>query len=470
MIDKLKGQREYTIVKELHRGGFGITYLAKGVVNDGNIPHECNYTIKELFITKYCKRNPDNSVSVNSPDMESVFLAAKKIFLEEARILHNLYNPNIVPVNEVFEQNGTAYYVMEYLGNSSLLQYVHDNGGRLSEDSATNVIKTICDAVSYLHNNGILHLDIKPDNIMMFNGKPFLIDFGQAMFFKNGKPNGQHQIGGYSRGFSSAELRNGVISTFRKDLDIYSVAATLYYMLTGEVPDDAATISKKKIYVGLPDPTSDNVCSAITSAMSSNVDERPANIEDFVQKLGLRHGTSTEVITCDENNGFNKNVLYIVGGVVVVGLIIFGIVKMTGKREPADIVIPDTIHTVVVDTPQVSSQTQFGKNHRPTEKIPTQPTNQSTTNYPSDNNQNPSQNTVTSGKGTLHLGYATWTGGIKGGKPHGEGIMRFTRSHIIEGCQEEALSGDYVNGFCEDGILVSGALYRDGVKIESFIR
>ena len=57
MIDKLNGQKEYTIVKELHRGGFGITYLAKGIVNDGNIPHECNYTIKELFISKYCKRN-----------------------------------------------------------------------------------------------------------------------------------------------------------------------------------------------------------------------------------------------------------------------------------------------------------------------------------------------------------------------------------------------------------------------------
>ena len=467
MIDKLKGQKEYTIVKELHRGGFGITYLAKGIVNDGNIPHECNYTIKELFISEYCKRNADNSVGVSSPDKTNTFLAAKSKFLEEARILHGLSHSNIVPVNEVFEQNGTAYYVMEYLGNSSLLQHVHDNGGRLSEDCAINITKTVCTAVKYLHDNSVLHLDIKPDNIMMFNGKPYLIDFGQAMFFKNGKPKGQHQIGGYSRGFSSAELRNGAISTFRKDLDIYSVAATLYYMLTGEEPDDAATISKKKIYVGLPDQTSDNVCSAITSAMSSNVAERPADINDFIGQLGARRGTQTEVIINDRSNGFNKKILYIGAGVVALALIVFGIVKLTGNQGPKPVVKKDTVTTVVVDTQKVAPVQP--QKPEPIQPEPPKPT-------PSPNHQGTTSNNVqqhtteASSNGTVNLGYATWKGGIKGGKPHGKGTMTFTRSHSIEGCQEQALPGDYVKGFCEDGILTSGALYRDGEKIESFIR
>ena len=171
MIEKVKGKKEYTILRELHRGGFGITYLAKGIVNDGNIPHECHYTIKELFVSNYCQRNPDNSVCAHSPEAEATFQAAKKKFLEEARILHRLSHTNIVPVNEVFEQNGTAYYVMEYLGDTSLQQYVFDKGGCLSEEHAVSIIRTVCNAVSHLHQNGILHLDIKPDNIMMYNGK-----------------------------------------------------------------------------------------------------------------------------------------------------------------------------------------------------------------------------------------------------------------------------------------------------------
>lgn len=468
MIDKLKGQKEYTIVKELHRGGFGITYLAKGIVNDGNIPHECNYTIKELFISKYCKRNPDNSISANSAEAEGTFLAAKKKFLEEARILHDLSHPNIVPVNEVFEQNGTAYYVMEYLGNTSLLQHVHDKGGSLSEESSIKIIKTVCDAVNHLHNNGILHLDIKPDNIMMFNGNPYLIDFGQAMFFKNGKAKSNCLIGGYTPGFSSAELRNGSITTFRKDLDIYSVAATLYYMLTGEEPDDAATLSKKKIYIGLPDQTSDNICSAITSAMSSNVAERPADINDFICQLGARRGTQTEVIINDNSNGFNKKTLYIAGGVAVLALIVFGIVKMTGNQGQTPVVKKDTVTTVVVDTQKVAPVQP--QKQEPIQPEPPKPTPTPSVNPGTTPNNVQQHTTETSSNGNVNLGYATWKGGIKGGKPHGKGTMTFTRSHSIEGCQEQALPGDYVKGFCENGILTSGALYRDGEKIESFIR
>lgn len=468
MIDKLNGQKEYTIVKELHRGGFGITYLAKGIVNDGNIPHECNYTIKELFISKYCKRNPDNSVSTNSAVAEDTFLAAKKKFLEEARILHDLSHPNIVPVNEVFEQNGTAYYVMEYLGNTSLLQYVHDNGGCLSEENTIKIIKTVCDAVNHLHSNGILHLDIKPDNIMMFNGKPFLIDFGQAMFFKNGKAKGNCQIGGYTPGFSSAELRNGSVTTFRKDLDIYSVAATLYYMLTGEEPDDAVTISKKKIYVGLPDQTSDNICSAITSAMSSNVAERPSDINDFIGQLGAKGGTQTEVIINDSSNGFNKKIIYIAAGAVALALIVFGIVKMTGNQGPTPVVKRDTVTTVMVDTQKVAPV--LLRKTVPQKTEPPKPTPSPNVHQGGTSNNGQLHTTETSGNGTVNLGYATWKGGIKGGKPHGNGTMTFTRSHSIDGCQEQALPGDYVKGFCENGILTNGALYRDGEKIESFIR
>lgn len=470
MIEKVKGKKEYTILRELHRGGFGITYLAKGIVNDGNIPHECHYTIKELFVSNYCQRNPDNSVCAHSPEAEATFQAAKKKFLEEARILHRLSHTNIVPVNEVFEQNGTAYYVMEYLGDTSLQQYVFDKGGCLSEEHAVSIIRTVCNAVSHLHQNGILHLDIKPDNIMMYNGKPYLIDFGQAMFFKNGKAGSKSLIGGYSKGFSSAELRQGTISTFRRDLDIYSIAATLYFMLTGEVPEEAATLTKKKIYIGLPDSTSDSICSAISAAMSPYREERPADINAFVQLLGQGGGASTEkIITTDDKVSYKKWI-YAATGILAAGLIVWAIIKVptptptpTPNPAPADTTTTAIRDTTEKDSP-IENPTELEQEEKAEEK-------EDTIEAKPEPKPEPRQKPAPEPReGTLNLGYATWTGGIKGGKPNGKGTMRFTRAHSIEGCQEEALPGDYVKGFCEDGTLSSGALYRDGEKIESFVR
>ena len=326
MIEQLKGKKNYTIERELHRGGFGITYLAKGIVCEGNIPHECSYTIKELFLSKYCQRNPDNSVSAPSDEAKSLFLTAKKKFLEEAKILQGLKHPNIVPVNEVFEQNGTAYYVMEYLGDTSLQQYVHQQGERLSEQEAINIINSLCNAVKYLHGKGILHLDIKPDNIMIFNGQPYLIDFGQALFFKSGKATSHSHIGGYSKGFSSAELRQGTVDSFRTDLDIYSIAATLYYMLTGKTPDEATSLSKKKIYTELLDTTDIRICEVIAKAMSPDIAERPADISDFLRTVNGGSITDTVILRKSQHSDilshFNKSFLYTLAGIAAIVLIL----------------------------------------------------------------------------------------------------------------------------------------------------
>ena len=478
MIDQLKGEKDYTLVKELHRGGFGITYLASGIVYEGNIPHKCSYTIKELFLSKYCQRNPDNSVSAPSDEAKSLFLTAKKKFLEEAKILQGLKHPNIVPVNEVFEQNGTAYYVMEYLGDTSLQQYVHQQGERLSEQEAINIINSLCNAVKYLHGKGILHLDIKPDNIMIFNGQPYLIDFGQALFFKSGKATSHSHIGGYSKGFSSAELRQGTVDSFRTDLDIYSVAATLYYMLTGKTPDEATSITKRKIYAELPDNTEEHICEVIAKAMSPDISERPADIGDFIQILNGGSITDTIIIRRSLlriilTHIHNTSVILTIAGVAAIAIILsilWPITIPSGKPSSEDTVVihpvtPESIKDTVPTTSLQDAGLQeipadtLKTDPSPTAKPPTSPKKQERT-QPADRISN----------GTLHLGYAVWTGGIKNGKPNGEGSMRFTRTYTVEGCQEEVCPGDYIQGYCEDGILTRGRLYRNGELIETFIQ
>ena len=265
----LKGATTYKIEKQLHCGGFGMTYLAKAQIMVGNIPQVAMFTIKEFFLGKICSRDVHGNVMV-AQENQQLFKQAKQDFRDEAEILHSLKHANIVPVNEVFEQHNTVYYVMAYLGNVSLYQYVSEQGGALSENQAKKIIVDLSGALSYLHNRHILHLDIKPDNVMMMgdgtSAKPVLIDFGQAVYFENGKPKRNKGIGGYSRGFSPLELKQ-TVAEFQPSLDIYSLAATLLYMLTGKEPCDASEQSVHKIYKALPENVSHNTMDAIICGM-----------------------------------------------------------------------------------------------------------------------------------------------------------------------------------------------------------
>lgn len=285
----LKGAITYKIEKQLHCGGFGMTYLAKAQIMVGNIPQVAMFTIKEFFLGKICSRDVHGNVMV-AQENQQLFKQAKQDFRDEAEILHSLKHANIVPVNEVFEQHNTVYYVMAYLGNVSLYQYVSEQGGALSENQAKKIIVDLSGALSYLHNRHILHLDIKPDNVMMMgdgaSAKPVLIDFGQAVYFENGKPKRNKGIGGYSRGFSPLELKQ-TVAEFQPSLDIYALAATLLYMLTGKEPCDASEQSVHKIYRALPEDVSLNTMDAIICGMQKDSLCHPQTILDFQNILQM---------------------------------------------------------------------------------------------------------------------------------------------------------------------------------------
>ena len=452
---------------------------------------------------KVCSRDVDGNVVVAAENQQA-FLSAKADFKSEAEILHSLMHDNIVPVNEVFEQNNTVYYVMSYLGNVSLYQYVAENGGLLSEAKAKQIIMPLTSALAYLHNRNILHLDIKPDNIMMVRlgdvVKPVLIDFGQAMYFVNGKPKKDKGIRGYSKGYSPLEQKQNVC-TFSPSLDIYSLAATLLYMLSGKDPCDAEEQSVHKIYRALPESLSQNMVEGVVCGLQKEAADRPKDIASFQNILlhgkpsadshssadvGGEGAIQTDAILPDNHKSLP--ITKIAVSVACVATLALGswfaFDRMQSKsaadeeweaEQELDSIFRAHHVKKKIDLVNENVSVKPVKIVVPKEETPA-PLKSSPSSGPSpapSPKPTPSQKPASDSSpksGTVNLGYATWTGGLLNGKPHGKGTMKFNSSHAVSGCSMMPQAGDYIIGYCENGVIQNGGLYRDGKKIDTVLR
>ena len=164
---------KYTIISILGQGGFGITYLGVQSGLDRKV------AIKEFFIREMCERDDStNHVTFGTEGSRETVDMYRQKFLKEARSIAQLNHPNIVRIIDVFEENGTAYYVMEYAEGGSLKDKVKENGS-LSEAVATRYIIQVAEALDYIHQRNMNHLDVKPGNIMLNEkDETLLIDFG----------------------------------------------------------------------------------------------------------------------------------------------------------------------------------------------------------------------------------------------------------------------------------------------------
>ena len=288
---QLQGGR-YVIGKVLGQGGFGITYLAEQIALDRKV------AVKEFFMKEHCNRDSRTShVSVPSVGSKELVDNLRKKFLKEARAIASFSNPHIISIYDVFEENGTAYYVMEYLEGGSLANKV--KGCALSDSDSLRYIRQIADALAEIHANNLLHLDVKPDNIMLNKkGEAVLIDFGAS---KRYDINGMQTSCGpllKSHGYAPLEqYMSGCISTFSPSTDIYSLGATLYNLVTGQVPPHASVIDDN----GLPvfaEGYSAYIYGIIEKAMQPRRKDRPQNVKEFLMLLdGL----------ADKNQTYNAN-------------------------------------------------------------------------------------------------------------------------------------------------------------------
>ena len=340
-------KRTYTVEMVLGQGGFGITYKVSANLQVENVTIRTYFAIKEFFMSDACERNENDSICYSSPVKDKVE-ESRKDFLAEAQRLNkiSLEHPNIIHVNEVFEANNTVYYVMEYLDAGSLRSYVREHGA-LSENEALSIMMPIMNAVDYLHQHRMTHLDIKPDNVMLKNDPdtgeiiPVLIDFGLSKHYdKNGNPTSTMRASGFSDGYAPVEQYTGIY-TFSPQADVYALAATLYYALVGKDPVIATELSEEKIRVAL-NGKSYHVVSAIVEAMRMHKGERTLSVRKMMQTLDgvsseplnktkQAKNHKTKRIKLEENEAhsektqewFRNHALWISGGVLALVGIIF---------------------------------------------------------------------------------------------------------------------------------------------------
>ena len=272
----------YKIDKVLGQGSFGITYLAEHI-NLGK-----KVAIKEFFMKELNSRGDDGSITGMSDGSLSQNYCQK--FQKEAINLSRLDHPNIVRVTDSFSENGTFYYVMDYIEGQNLNDYVKSH--YVDAEDAVSIIKSVADALIYMHEEKhMLHLDLKPSNVMRRNdGHVFLIDFGLSKHYgDDGQPETSTTIGLGTAGYAPIEQANRAkTGEFRPTIDVYALGATLYKLLTRETPPDASVLVSDEDLLAnklREKKVSDNLFKVVTEAMCPNVKKRIQSVREFVDAL-----------------------------------------------------------------------------------------------------------------------------------------------------------------------------------------
>lgn len=284
------GERyQYRVDEVLGQGGFGITYKVSSRVKMGNIwlKERQTFAMKEHFVKGHCYRGADGVSMEYSKASASDVEDSLKDFLREGKRLSEICKgcPNIVDVNEVISANNTAYYIMEYIEGGDLRNYKG-----IDEKKAVDIICEVAKAVEHIHNQHILHLDIKPENIVVGKNQegkeiPVLIDFGVSRHFTNsGSLTTTHKDAMASKGFAPQEQFAG-ISKFSPEVDVYALAATLFYLIVGREPKSAFERMPNDVERALPSSVSERTRTALVHALKVQAHERTKTVKEFVSEL-----------------------------------------------------------------------------------------------------------------------------------------------------------------------------------------
>lgn len=291
------GTYQYEILKFLGQGTFGITYLARVKIEGalGSLDSNVYVAIKEFFMRDL---NGRAGTTVTSGSERGIYDKYKEKFTREAQNLSRLKHPHIVKVLELFEANSTAYYSMEYIDGKVLNQYIEEQNG-INESECLRITRQIAEALSYMHDNRMLHLDLKPSNIVLRkNGAAVLIDFGLSkQYDENGIPESTTSVGGGTPGYAPIEqIQYHEGHDFPVTMDIYALGATMFKMLTGKRPPEASDILNDgfPIFELQEKKVLDKTISCIAKAMSPIKKQRYQTILSYMSGLPIYDGENTE--------------------------------------------------------------------------------------------------------------------------------------------------------------------------------
>ena len=366
-------QGKYRIVAVLGQGGFGITYKGEHTMLGTTV------AIKEFFMKGACER-VENSTHVTTSQSNSELASRFRTkFLKEAKTLAALKHPNIIRVFDVFEDNGTAYYVMDYIEGNNLSDIV-EGKGRLSEPLALKYIRQVANALNYLHQKKLLHLDVKPANILLDKntGNAILIDFGVSKQYDQDGQQTSTTPPAISKGYSPVEqyAQGSNVKTFSPATDIYSLAATLYKLVTGNTPPESnLLLNEDEQLPPYPSNVSEVTRNAIAECLQTRK-KRPQSISEFLQLLDSepisnidtpeeedtilksQYKKSQEVLTTPiKTKKDNLNTVFIIGAVIVFVVIIGLLFNKCGgssSNDSSDEDLDSVVYEPPVDTTAVA--------------------------------------------------------------------------------------------------------------------
>jgi len=280
----------YRIDSYLSSGGFGNTYVATNIEFDERV------AIKEFFMKGVTQRDDNQTtVSVSNSDNKDSFFAQREKFKKEARRIRQLRNAHIVNVHDLFEENGTAYYVMDYVDGENLSERLKRTGRPMKELEVRLILPQILDALKSVHDAGIWHLDLKPANIMLDkSGCVKLIDFGASKQMDANKGGATTSTAiSYTNGYAPREQMEQNYDKFGPWTDIYALGATLYCLLTNKRPplpsdiDDDETDDKHQ---SLPFPigVSEDMKKLVLKLMKTNRKLRPQGVDEVLPLLATQ--------------------------------------------------------------------------------------------------------------------------------------------------------------------------------------
>lgn len=224
----------YRIEDVLGKGGFGITYKAMDQEKNQAV------AIKEYYPAGLSSRRSDSQEVIPFTKKSAEYYEyGKKQFLEEAERLHRFRRePGIVSVRQFFTSNNTAYFVMEFVEGRDLKQYLQERGGRIGWHQACDILLPVMRTLEQVHKEGIIHRDIAPDNIFIDKyGNAKLLDFGAARSNLGNESGSVDAI--VKHGFSPIEQYSRNSKSQGTFTDVYALAATFYYVITGTIPEDS---------------------------------------------------------------------------------------------------------------------------------------------------------------------------------------------------------------------------------------